>query len=318
MSGFIFKSHGQKDPKWDDTVSKDWPKECNEVSIKSSVDGQLQKAYFYKSAGNKPRPLVISLHTWSFNYQQQDSLSWQCIKKNYNYIHPDFRGPNTTYEACGSPLVISDIDDAIAYAIKEGNVNLNEIHVIGVSGGGLATLLAYMNSKYKIKSFSAWAPISNLVSWYYQSEGRKTKYAEHIAKATTGLEFEDGTYYLDVEEAKRRSPINMNTPLDLRKNSRLYIYEGVHDGYTGSVPITQSLNMYNKIVKDFDTNEQEAIIPSEDIIELLTYRGFCGENKDSIGGRKIHYKKTYKDKIQLIVFEGGHEMLVNVALSNID
>ena len=75
--------------------------------------------------------------------------------------------------------------------------------------------------------------------------------------------------------------------------------------------------MYNKIVKDFDTNEQEAIIPSEDIIELLTYRGFCGE-KDSIGGRKIHYKKTYKDKIQLIVFEGGHEMLVNVALSNID
>lgn len=318
MSLHISNSHAQKDPSWDDTKSKDWPLECKKIDIISSIDGKIQKAYFYKSKGDMPRPLIVSLHTWSFNYQQQDSLSWQSIRKNYNYIHPDFRGVNNTFEACGSPLVISDIDDAIDYAIKNGNIDTNNIHIIGVSGGGYATFLAYMNTRFHVKSFTAWAPISNLVDWYQESEGRKKKYAKHLAQATTGLKFENEPYYLNVEEAKKRSPIFMSTPIEKRMNSKLYIYAGVHDGYTGSVPITHSINFYNKLVKDFDSSATEALIPPEDIIELLTYRGFEGIDKDSIGKREIHYKKEYNEAIQIILFEGGHEMLLNVALNNID
>lgn len=317
MTLIIFSTSAQKDPKWDDTKSKEWPADCKKIDIKSTIDGKIQYAYFYKSKNKSPRPLIVSLHTWSFNYQQQDSLSWQSIDKNYNYIHPNFRGANNTYEACGSPLVIGDIDDAITYAIKNGNVDLNNIHIIGVSGGGYATLLAYMKTKHNIKSFTAWAPISNLIDWYYESEGRKAKYAKHVAQATTGKLFENEPYYLDVDEAKKRSPIFMDTPVEKRRKSKLYIYEGVHDGYTGSVPITHSINFYNKIVKDFDNLETDALIPPEDIIQLLTYRGFLSEKKDFIGKREIHYKKEYNESIQIVLFEGGHEMLLDVALKNI-
>lgn len=189
MSLPISSLHSQKDDAWDDTKSKDWPVSCKKIDIISTSNDKIQNAYSYKSVGDKPRPLIVSLHTWSYNYELQDSLSWQSIEKNYNYIHPDLRGPNYTFEACGSELVISDIDDAIAYAIKNGNVDTDNIHIIGVSGGGYATFLAY--------------------------------------------------------------------------------------------------------------------------------REFSGSNKDFISKREIHYKRKYNETVQLILFEGGHEMLLDVALNNI-
>ncbi len=186
---------GQENLKWDDTISKDWPAECKKVSITSSADGKEQPAIFFQSAGESPRPLIVSLHTWSSGYDQKDSLSWQCVENNYNYIHPNFRGQNNTFEACGSPLVISDIDDAIDFAIKNAKVDTNAIHVIGVSGGGYATLLTYMKSKHNISTFSAWASISDIKKWFYESEGRKNKYAKDIAQATTGKTFSGKNYY---------------------------------------------------------------------------------------------------------------------------
>lgn len=67
--------------------------------------------------------MVVSLHTWSGNYEQKDELAIQCIEKDYNYIHPDFRGPNNTFKACGSKYVIQGIEDAISFAIQNGNVD---------------------------------------------------------------------------------------------------------------------------------------------------------------------------------------------------
>ncbi len=306
----------QDNPIWDDVKSKDWPLACKEVSILSSVDQTEQRAYFYKSKSEKPQPLIVSLHTWSGGYDQKDTLSWQCIRQDYNYIHPDFRGPNNTYEACGSPLVLSDIEDAIDYAIKHANVDRNEIHITGVSGGGYATLLAYMKIKHRIKSFSAWVPISNLIDWYHESEGRRNKYSRDIALVTTGVEFGTGDYYIDEPEAKKRSPIFMKTPIAQRTNSKLNIYAGVHDGYTGSVPITHSLNFYNKIVMEIDREETDALIPDQALINLLTYRG--GTVLGTIGGRDIYYKKSYKRMLEVTIFDGGHERLDDIALSLIE
>ncbi len=307
----------QENLKWDDTISKDWPAECKKVSIPSTVDGKIQPAIFFQSTGQTVRPLIVSLHTWSGGYEQKDSLSWQCINQNYNYIHPHFRGPNKTYEACGSPLVISDIDDAIDFAIKNANVDTSAIHVVGVSGGGYATLLTYMKSKHNIRTFSAWAPISDIKKWFYESEGRRNKYSKDIAQATTGKTFSGKNYHLDISEAEKRSPYYMVTPVQKRANSKLYIYEGINDGYTGSVPITQSLEIYNKIVHDFNPTENEASVPASDMIEMLASRNFITKQKDTIGTRIIHYRKAFQDKVQITIFEGGHEMLTNVALNHI-
>ena len=172
-------SSAQVQPAWDDTDSQSWPSECRKIGITSTMDGKIQPAYFYSSK-DKQRPLIVSLHTWSGGYEQKDTLSWACIAKDYNYIHPHFRGPNNNPMACGSTYAIQDIDDAIDYAIEKGNVDTTQIHIIGVSGGGYATLLAYMKTKYPVKTFSSWVPISDLYKWYYESEGRGTKYAYDI------------------------------------------------------------------------------------------------------------------------------------------
>jgi hypothetical protein len=215
-------------------------------------------------------------------------------------------------------LVTSDIDDAIAYAMEHSKVNINEIHIIGGSGGGYATLLAYMKTKYPVKTFSAWVPISNLIDWYYETKSREPKHSLDIAKATTGLELKESNYFLDEQEAQKRSPVFMTTPVESRKTSKLYIYAGVHDGYTGSVPITHSIKMYNKVVADFDKGALQSMVSNDKTIELLTYRRALKSLNAFIGGRQIHFRAEYLNMVQLTIFEGGHESLSDIALDHIE
>lgn len=307
-------SSAQTTIKWDDTQSKNWPSACKKVEITSTLDSKIQKAYFFESTGAEARPLVVSLHTWSGGYEQKDTLAWICIQKNYNYIHPDFRGPNNNPEACGSKFAISDIDDAIAFALKHARVDTSEIHVVGVSGGGYASLLSYMNTVHPVRSFSAWVPISNLVDWYYESVGRAQKYAKDIAQATTGTVFNNDNYYMNEEQARSRSPFYMETPVEKRKQSKLFIYTGIHDGYLGSVPITQSLKFYNKLVKDYSPGNSEALIKTEEMLELVESQNSRKTNPAQIKPGVIHFQKNYKDLIQVNVFEGKHEMIAERAL----
>ncbi len=304
---------------WDDTQFKNWPSQCREIAIISTLDSEIQPAYFFKAADKNPRPLVVSLHTWSGGYAQRDTLSWMCIERDYHYIHPHFRGPNRTFKACGSPGVIQDIEDAIAYATQNANVDTASIHVVGTSGGGYASLLAYMNTQHPVKTFSAWVPISDLKKWYSESKGRGTRYAYDIARCTVdSAGFTQKNHFLGEVEAIRRSPFYMKTPVKQRKNATLYICAGVHDGYRGSVPVTQSLHFYNKVVGDFDPGEKAALISDDAVIELLASRGYRSNGKRKIGNRLIHYQKSYEDKVHIVVFEGGHEMLPGVALNPVE
>ncbi|XOV91282.1 MAG: GDSL-type esterase/lipase family protein [Bacteroidota bacterium] len=304
--------HGQPGSQWDNTSNKDWPTAFKEIEIRSTADDKIQKAFFYASKSDKPQPLVISLHTWSGDYTQKDPLTTQILQKDWNYIHPDFRGPNWTPEACGSSLVVSDIDDAIEYALQNSNVDTTNVHIIGVSGGGYATMLAYMQSKHHINSFSAWSGISDINAWYQETRGRELRYATHISLATTG-----DSSGIDVESAKSRSPLYMNTPVDLRSDSKLFVYTGVHDGYTGSVPITHSIKFYNKVVADFDPSEAIDLVPEEVSNRLITTRSLPGNKSGMIENRVIHFQKNFENKVYITLFEGTHEMLSDVALDHI-
>lgn len=307
-------SIAQNNIKWDDTQSKNWPDQCKRVQVISTLDKSSQAAFFYTSKESAPRPLIVSLHTWSGGFDQKDTLSWMCIQNDYNYIHPHFRGPNNTPEACGSRLVIQDIDDAIDFAIENAQVDPAQIHIIGASGGGYATLLAYMNTKYQVRTFSAWVPISNLADWYYESVGRKQKYAKDIAQATTGKQFPDSNFFFNENEARKRSPFFMPTPTSQRKKSKLFIYTGIHDGYMGSVPITQSLKFYNKVIRDFAPDNTSSLITTEEMLALVESQNSGKKNPAQLKTGDIHFQRRYEDKIQITVFEGKHEMLAKQAL----
>jgi lysophospholipase L1-like esterase len=293
---------------WDNTISKRWPESFFPVEIKSTSDNKIQHAVFYKTKQLMPQPLIVSLHTWSGDYLQEDPLSAEVALRDWNYIHPDFRGPNNNPEACGSELVIQDIEDAIQFAIQNGNVDTTEVHMIGASGGGYTTLLSFMKIIFPVKSFSAWASITNLEDWYWECKGRGLKYADDLEGVTT-----EGKGF-DPEEAQKRSPALMNFPEELRKAASLYIYTGIHDGYTGSVPITHSIKMFNMLLAEMYPEQTNKHVSDSQQIELLSNRTTNPSPGLVLGGRKIHLIKELP-QLGLIIFEGGHEMIVPQALS---
>jgi len=296
---------------WDDQQKYQWPEAVRLVEIQSPLDSAIQKAYFYPSTSAEPKPLIVSLHTWSGDYTQQDGLLEQILARDWNYIHPDFRGPNNSPKAMGSKFAIDDIDQAITFALEHTPVKPSEIHVIGASGGAYATLYTYMNTAHNIASFSAWVPISDIEAWYYQSAGRKNKYAQHILSASS-----QGDTLLNAEEARKRSPLYMMTPTRKRAAAKLMIFAGIHDGYQGSVPITQSLKFYNKVIADFGASEDD-FISHDEMIDLVTMRTYPDALEENIVDRRIIYKRNYQD-ISVTIFEGRHEMLTDIALELVD
>ncbi len=306
---FITKPFSGDYIKFDDTRKNEWDRDFELVEIKSVKDNSLQKAYFYKSRSGRPGPLVVSLHTWSGDYKQKDELAEICKQKDINYIHPDFRGANKTADACCSELAMADIDDAITFAVQNSDTDTSRIFIIGVSGGGYATLCSFMKSKHNIRKFSAWASITDLIAWYNESKIRINRYDRDILDCTgSGDVPHPGNM-------KGRSPLYWKTPVEKLNSSKLYIYTGIYDGIQGSVPITHSINFYNKILSDLQANDSSAYISIRDELYLLEKREPLGEF-GNLAGRKIYLKKEFKN-LKLIIFEGNHEMLTELALNEL-
>lgn len=289
-----------------------WGDEFSIVDIKSPMDGQMQKAYFFKTTSSEPQPLIVSLHTWSSDYTQFDSMNVFSVARGFNYIHPNFRGANNHKDACCSDLVIADIDASIDYALNHANVDTSRIFVIGVSGGGYATLAMFMRSKHRIKKFSSWVPLVDLTKWYEESKIRKLKYSQDILGCTESTEG-----MLNRKIALEKSPIYWETPTEKLKYSRLEIYTGVYDGMTGNgtIPITHSINFYNKLLKDLKEQDSSKYVSNSEKLTLLEHRKPLS-NYGSIAGRTVVLVKK-SNNIRLTLFEGGHEILNDFAFDEL-
>lgn len=286
--------------KWDLVESRDWSNEFQLITINSSEDDHLQRAYVLKSEEKKP--LLISLHTWSGDFSQTDPLAKLALKYKWNYIHPDFRGANNSKNSCLSSLVITDIDDAIDYAINNFNVDVKNIYMVGVSGGGYVALGSYLKSRHKIKAFLSWVPISDLSAWYKESLALSNeKYANDILACTSSE-----ANMLNKQSAINRSPLYWDVPPETE--SSLEIYAGINDGHAqhGSVPISHSLLFFNYLIDKNGFTDKK--ISSSTIINLLTRNSKIDTNFDEIEGRGVIYQNK-APKISLTIFDGRHEML---------
>jgi lysophospholipase L1-like esterase/pimeloyl-ACP methyl ester carboxylesterase len=296
---------------WDDTRTKNWPAGFERIQITASADNSPQPCMVYR-ASQPNQPLVVSLHSWSGDYAQADSLSWEIRERDWNYIHPHFRGPNWTSQACGSTLVVQDIDDAIRFAIRELKANPSEVHVVGASGGGHAAMLCYLQLTYPVKSISSWVGISSLPDWYDESLGRGQRYAKDILKAT------GDTLQLNVAEAQKRSPLNV--PMAQQAAQRqLFLYAGIHDGYQGSVPITQTLRFYNRVVNERFPGSKSVVSEAE-MLAMVVKRigvGHAGPGSASVarlGNRKVHFFRQ-EGNVSTTIFDGKHEQVVPSVLA---
>ena len=282
------------------------------IDYHCSWDNSLQKAQCFIAAGNEPRPLLVALHTWSFTYEQDcASYAQYCIKNNWNFIFPDFRGPNWTPEACGSDAVVEDIADAVAYMKQAAIVDNDRVYLMGGSGGGHASLLLAARRPELWTAVSAWCAISDIALWHDQCEKSGYGYSEHIRKACGGNPVQNAAAKA---EAEHRSPV---TFLGNASRCLLDISTGIHDGHTfngisGSVPVSHTLNAFNILAKPEDK------LPAEDIDYIVAAQQFPAHYappvEDPSFGKNVIYFRRQSNLARVTIFEGGHNCLYGPGL----
>jgi len=238
---------------------KGWPDEIKTINYPASSDKSQQPMLVRTAKSREKCPLLVGLHTWSGGYTQAGGevvyARW-CMENDWHFIHPDFRGPNMRPDACGSKKAVQDIIDAIEYMQKNHNVDPDRIYLIGVSGGGYASLLMAGRAPKILAGVSAWASISDIRAWWEQKSigKKKSKYAKDIEKSTGGRPDQDKKA---ARECVKRSPM---TYLDQAAGVNLDINAGVTDGHEGgSVPFTHSLYAFNRVVPEQDRLPTEFI-----------------------------------------------------------
>ncbi len=205
----------------------------SEILVKSSFDGSMQPSLFYR-ASKANRPLLVGLHTWSFDrFNQINNMLPYAEELDFNLLLPEFRGPNLSTSpdaknACGSLAARTDIKDAIDYVVENGGVDRENVFLLGLSGGGhMALMMAGYCPEY-FKAIGAFVPITNLAKWTEQNPN----YKPHVI-ACCGTE----------DEMLGRSPVSY---VDNIARSNLKIFHGKYDS---CVPVTQSIELYDMVFK---------------------------------------------------------------------
>ena len=295
-----------------DTKIEGWPEQVKEVKYLASADKTLQPMLLCAASDKSKRPLLVGLHSWSGDYKQAGGevvyARW-CIEKDWHFIHPNFRGPNWTADACGSDKVVKDIVDAVSYMKKNHQVDTDRIYLIGVSGGGHASLLMAGRAPDIWAGVSAWVPISDIQVWWEQKrKGSHAKYADHIEKSVGGRPDEVESA---MRECVKRSPL---TYLDKAVEVNLDINAGVTDGHAGgSVPFTHSLHAFNRVAAEKDR------IPRGFIDAFYRQQALpVGSEKperDSLYGKKNVLFRKVSNNTRVTIFQGKHEIIHHAGLN---
>ena len=281
-----------------------------EITYSCKFDNSLQRAMFRRAHTPGPRPLVVALHTWSYGCTKCfDNYCRAAEEYDWHLIFPEFRGPNWTPQACGSDMVVSDLEDAAAYMMSVCDVDPARVYLNGGSGGGHCTLLMAGRRPDLWTAVSAWCPISDIAAWHGQCRGTPHEgYADHIEKVCGGDP--------SVSEAARYQCV-LRSPLTWLLNARraglpVDINTGVHDGHTGSVPISQAFNAFDLLAEEkdrFSAEEIDFMVKNEAIPEKLMFDGV-----DAAFGEKFRVLlRRQSAAARITIFEGGHNIFPDIS-----
>ncbi len=206
-----------------------------EIFIRSTLDQTLQPALWWHSPSPEKRPLLVGLHTWSFDrFNQVEDLLPLAKELNFNLILPEFRGPNLTVnphptEACASELAMRDIRDAVDHVLSNGWADSDHVFLYGASGGGhMALMMAGYCPDY-FEAIASFVPITDLKKW----ADYNAHYRPHILACCENSE----------EEMAKRSPMSYIDEI-ARANIKIF-----HGKYDESVPFTHSVELFNAIIE---------------------------------------------------------------------
>ena len=212
-----------------------------EIRIASTIDRTLQPSLWHHPGGGEPVPLVVGLHTWSYDrFNQEKNYLPLCLEYGCALLLPEFRGRNIESnpqraDACGSEKAIRDVLDAVRWAAENYPIDRENIFLLGCSGGGQMALLAAEAAPELFRAVEAWCPVSDLTLWHRYLSERGKRYIRHM-EACTG-----GTPETRPEEYARRSP---STRAEKLKDLPVSIHHGRNDPI---VPFRHSLLFAEKL-----------------------------------------------------------------------
>ena len=292
------KNKSAEPPKW----------EADLVQVKSSIDGTMQPCWYWvpEAASKTAVPLIVGLHTWSADYNQighYRTVQREAKRRGWAFVGPNFRGPNSTPAGCGSDLAVQDIEDAVEYVKHRCKIDADRVYIIGGSGGGHMTLLMLGRRPGLFAAGSAFCPITDLARWHADSllehPGRGKVYAKMMEKACGGKPAEKA------EEYGRRSPLTWLAAAK-KANTPAYIATGIHDGWTGSVPVGHAIRGFNALC------EKGAEVSEEHIAAIEADRSIpAGLETEKVNDpfydakKLIHFRRT-SGNVRITLFEGGH------------
>ena len=215
--------------------------EQRELLIRSTMDGTMQPSLFYGSKSSEKRPLLVGLHTWSYNrFNQIENMLPIAERHDFNLLLPEFRGENlpenpNCRDACGSALAKQDIQDAIDYVIANENVDAENVFLLGLSGGGHMALLMAGKCPEYFKAIGAFVPITDLRDWVKENN----KYRPSVIACCGEAE----------QELFKRSPVYY---LDTIAKANLKVFHGKFDK---TVPVTHSIKFFNLMMEKYPKSE---------------------------------------------------------------
>ncbi|HTL39028.1 MAG TPA: prolyl oligopeptidase family serine peptidase [Kofleriaceae bacterium] len=279
------------------------------IEYTSSADHSSQAAMFYASGSKTPRPLLVALHTWSFDYTQPHSIPYAawCIEKDWVFVHPNFRGPNNNPSATGSDLVVADILGAVEYA--KANAAVSQVYLIGESGGGYAALLMAGRAPEVWAGVSAWVPVIDLSAWFQEASAMKLPYSDDIARSCGGAPTPGSPAEA---ECRRRSA---TTYLEKARGVPVDLNAGIHDGrdVDNPIPIRHSLHAFNLLADPADQLSDETIETMTRTASVPDALRFSGT--DALYGDKRVLLRRQSGNARITLFDGEHEAIVRAGLT---
>lgn len=276
------------------------------VEVRSSADGSLQPSYVYlpmKSAGrSSPAPLVVMLHTWSFDFEQSDStVEAEAKARGWMLLVPNFRGRNDHADACGSRLAQQDILDAVRWVRARYAVDKRRIYLLGLSGGGYMTMLMAGRYPGQWAAASAWVGISDMREWY--AAHSDDRYGGMMRACFGGGPTESDSIRA---EYRTRSPLaylspQLSIPLDLAAGR-----------FDSTVAVSHTLRAFQAVAPGIVTNDEITSLlgPGAGLLSPTV----ADTASDASFGRRIFLRRV-SGPYRVTVFAGGHEWLPGAAMA---
>jgi hypothetical protein len=253
--------------------------------------------------------LIIDLPSWNGTAYslsgKPEPLITAARRSGWSYLRPALAGPTHTQSGCCSEAALASLKVAVEYAQGATAVRPSYTVIVGESGGGYTALCSVLDGRLDVAAYLSFVPIVDLEAWHAKHANART--GSQI-RACTGNKRE-----LSTSEAQQRSPL-YRPVARVELLDRLGIFAGIHDGINGSVDVSQSINMFNRLVSERGGSE---IVDPVERAKLLRDRRGARHSDRTFGDRAVHLWRE-SGGLRLVLFEGAHEMPTEAALEEIE